>query len=78
MKYTTSQSSLDTAKKILKVDHAGEFGAINIYRAQILISRIFYPRYVSILRQFLEDEKRHLGIFWREIQARGGPKCTSY
>lgn len=78
MQYRDSKDSLDTARKILKVDHAGEFGAINIYRAQILVCRLFHPRYVSLLKQFLEDEKRHLDIFWQEIQKRGGPKCKSY
>lgn len=35
MKYSDSKDDLDTARKILKVNHAGEFDAINIYKAQI-------------------------------------------
>lgn len=78
MKYQDSKDKLDTARKILKVDHAGEFGAINIYRSQILISKLFRRDYVPMLEKFLEDEKRHLAIFWQEIQQRGGPRCKSF
>jgi 3-demethoxyubiquinol 3-hydroxylase len=78
MKYTKSTGRIETAQKILKVDHAGEFGAINIYRAQILISKIFNKPYVDTLESFLADEKRHLDTFWKEIQIRKSPKCKSY
>ena len=78
MKYQDSQGSLDTAKKILKVNHAGEFGAINIYRSQILVSKFFRRSYVPLLEDFLADETRHLNIFWIEIQRRDGIKCKSY
>lgn len=78
MEYKDSGDKIDTAKKILKVDHAGEFGAINIYRAQIMVSSIFGGKYVPMLERFLEDEERHLSIFWREITRRDGIKCKSY
>ncbi|HVK56726.1 MAG TPA: demethoxyubiquinone hydroxylase family protein [Burkholderiales bacterium] len=78
MKYQNSNGQLDTAKKILKVDHAGEFGAINIYRSQILVSKLLRKDYVETLEQFLDDEKRHLEIFGKEIQRRGGPRCKSF
>jgi len=78
MQYSDSKSVLDTPKKILKVNHAGEFGAINIYRAQIVVSRMLRRDCVPLLESFLEDEQRHLGIFWAEIQRRGGVKCKSY
>lgn len=78
MKYQDCKGSLDTAKKILKVNHAGEFGAINIYRSQILVSKFFRRNYVPLLESFLADEKRHLDIFWTEIQRRDGIKCKSY
>jgi ubiquinone biosynthesis monooxygenase Coq7 len=78
MEYKDSGGKIDTARKILKVDHAGEFGAINIYRSQIFIARILSREYVSTLEKFLEDEKRHLNIFWNEIQRRNGIKCKSY
>lgn len=78
MQYRDSTSWLDTPKKILKVNHAGEFGAINIYRAQILVGKIFRRSYVPLLESFLADEKRHLQIFWAEIQRRDGVRCKSY
>lgn len=78
MKYKHSNGKIDTAKKILKVDHAGEFGAINIYRAQIFVARLFGRAYVPMLEKFLEDEKRHLNIFWQEIRRRNGIKCRSF
>ena len=78
MQYRDSINSLDTAKKILKVNHAGEFGAINIYRSQILVSRLFRRSYVPLLESFMADEKRHLDVFWTEIQRRDGIKCKSY
>ncbi|MBI1889849.1 MAG: demethoxyubiquinone hydroxylase family protein [Burkholderiales bacterium] len=78
MKYQDSTNSIDTPKKILKVNHAGEFGAINIYRAQILISKFFRREYVPLLESFMADEKRHLNTFWNEIRRRNGVKCKSY
>lgn len=78
MKYTDSRDWLDTPKKILKVNHAGEFGAINIYKAQIFVSKLFRRDYVDLLESFKKDEERHLAVFWQEIQRRDGIKCKSY
>lgn len=78
MKYQDSTGIIDTPKKILKVNHAGEFGAINIYRSQIFVSRIFMKDLVPLLADFMEDEKRHMDIFWTEIQTRNGIRCKSY
>lgn len=78
MKYQDSKNGLDTPKKILKVNHAGEFGAVNIYRSQLFISKIFMKDLVPVIEDFLTDEKRHLDIFWSEIKRRNGVKCKSY
>jgi ubiquinone biosynthesis monooxygenase Coq7 len=78
MKYQDCRGRLDTPKKILKVNHAGEFGAINIYRSQILVSRLFRRKFVPMLRNLMEDEKRHLNVFWAEIRRHQGVKCKSY
>ncbi len=78
MRYQDCAGSLDTVRKILKVNHAGEFGAVNIYRAQILVSKFFRRRYVPMLQNFMADETRHLNIFWTEIQKRHGVRCKSY
>jgi len=36
------------------------------------------PDLVPQIEEFLADEKRHLDIFWEEIQRRNGLKCKSY
>jgi 3-demethoxyubiquinol 3-hydroxylase len=78
MRYQDGKGTLDTAKKILKVNHAGEFGAVNIYRAQIWVSRNLGRDYVPALEQFMEDEMRHMNLFWTEILRRDGIKCKSF
>jgi ubiquinone biosynthesis monooxygenase Coq7 len=78
MKYRDSSTDLPTSTKILKVNHAGEFGAVNIYRSQLFLANIFMKDLVPILEEFLADEKRHLDIFLQEIQRRNGVKCKSY
>lgn len=78
MEYSNSKTSIDTARKILKVNHAGEFGAINIYKAQLHVCGVVNPSLVPVLKGFLADERNHLEIFWTEIQRREGIKCKSY
>ena len=64
--------------RILKVDHAGEHGAVNIYRAQILVARWTAPHMTPVLRHFLEHELGHRALFWCQLQARGVRRCHSY
>jgi len=64
--------------RVLKVNHAGEQGAINIYRGQILASRLRAPRLVAELREFQTHEERHRAIFWAELQRRGRRRCRSF
>lgn len=73
-------SSRDTAVggRILKVDHAGEQGAVNIYRAQILAARFTAPALVPQLREFKSHEERHRAVFATELQRRGVRRCRSY
>ncbi|WP_431512655.1 demethoxyubiquinone hydroxylase family protein [Variovorax sp. DAIF25] len=73
-------SSRDTALggRILKVDHAGEQGAVNIYRAQILSARFTAPALVPQLREFRSHEERHRAVFATELQRRGVRRCRSY
>lgn len=63
---------------ILKVNHAGEHGAVNIYRAQAQVSRWLRPRLVDELRALQAHEERHRTIFWTEMQRRGQHRCRSY
>lgn len=63
---------------VMKVDHAGEHGAICVYRGQILMARWRAPALVGELRQFLAHELRHRALFAAELQRRGRRRCISY
>jgi len=62
-------------ERILRVDHAGETGAIQIYSAQIFISRFLYPDIVPVLAEMLEHEKSHLKVFSNLLGKRGIRSC---
>jgi 3-demethoxyubiquinol 3-hydroxylase len=62
----------------MKVNHAGEHGAVNIYRAQLLACRWRRSDITSELREFLDHEMRHREIFAAELIRRGRPRCRSY
>jgi ubiquinone biosynthesis monooxygenase Coq7 len=64
--------------RIIKVDHAGEHGAICIYTGQIHIARLTAPAIVSELIEFRSHEQGHRAIFGAELQRRGKPRCRSY
>lgn len=66
------------AERVLKVNHAGEHGAINIYAAQIAVARLTAPSLVAELREFKAHEQQHRAIFWSELQRRGVHRCRSY
>lgn len=66
------------AGRILKVNHAGEFGAVNIYRAQIAVARLFRAEHRQTLEHFIEHEKEHLALFGRELERRGLRRCRSF
>jgi len=55
----TTYHDPDIAGRILKVNHAGEFGAVNIYRVQILISRWSARDCTAMLEEFIDHEKTH-------------------
>lgn len=64
--------------RILKVDHAGEHGAVCIYRAQRFVARWRAPELVEELSAFLGHELRHRALFGEELARRGRPRCRSY
>lgn len=64
--------------RILKVNHAGENGAIHIYAGQVIAARWTAPTLVDELREFKTHEERHRAIFAAELQRRGVPRCRSY
>ncbi len=62
-----------TIARIAKVNHAGEYGAIRIYRAQIFVAQLLYPDIVPILQNMLSDEIDHCDRFrhaMRDLSAR--------
>ena len=62
-------------RDILRVDHAGEYGAIRIYRAQIAIARWRAPDLVAMLEHALGDEMRHRDRFEAGLRERGLRPC---
>ena len=64
--------------RLLKVNHAGEHGAVHIYAGQILTARWTSASMLPALREFKAHEEQHRGIFWAELQRRGRSRCRSY
>jgi len=64
-----------TIARIVRVNHAGEYGAIRIYSAQIAISTRLYPDITPALAEMLEHEKRHCRLFVEAMPARGSRPC---
>ncbi len=64
--------------RILKVNHAGEHGAISIYTGQLLLARWTAPKLVAELYEMREHERKHREVFWQELQRRQRPRCKSY
>ena len=61
--------------RITKVNHAGEYGAIHIYGAQILVSRLLWPSLVARLSELRAHEIEHCRIFREAMPAREARPC---
>jgi 3-demethoxyubiquinol 3-hydroxylase len=64
--------------RILKVNHAGEHGAVNIYTGQILLARFTAPALLDELIEFRSHERRHRELFRAELARRSHSRCRSY
>ncbi|MDC9833437.1 demethoxyubiquinone hydroxylase family protein [Rhizobium binxianense] len=64
-----------TVRRILKVNHAGEFGAIRIYRAQIWMARRLFPDIVPALCDMRNDEIEHCRLFRDAMPSRHAKPC---
>ncbi|OCP18948.1 MULTISPECIES: demethoxyubiquinone hydroxylase family protein [unclassified Ensifer] len=64
-----------TIARIVRVNHAGEFGAIRIYSAQIAVARRLYPECVPMLSEMLGDEIEHCSLFRGAMPARNSRPC---
>lgn len=73
-----STENTDLGGRIIKVNHAGEHGAVSIYSGQIFMARLTAPGMISELAEFRSHEQRHRAVFWAELQRRGRPRCRSY
>lgn len=77
----TSDDRIDDRRlpgRIIKVNHAGEHGAVNIYRAQALVCRLTAPELVPVLREFQAHEEGHRARFLDYLQRSGVRRCRSY
>jgi 3-demethoxyubiquinol 3-hydroxylase len=59
----------------LRVNHAGEYGAIRIYQAQIAVARLTAPSTLAFLRQTLAHEREHRALFRELMWPRGTRPC---
>jgi ubiquinone biosynthesis monooxygenase Coq7 len=64
-----------TIARILKVNHAGEYGAIRIYKAQIWVAHRLYPDVVAFLEETLAHEVRHCARFREAMPVRNARPC---
>lgn len=64
--------------RVMKVDHAGEHGAVCIYLAQLRFARWRAPEMVPELERFLAHERGHRSLFEKELARRGRGRCRSY
>ena len=64
--------------RILRVDHAGEQGAICVYRAQWLVAGLTAPSMRGRLADYLVHEKRHRSMFGAALMQRDLKRAGSY
>jgi ubiquinone biosynthesis monooxygenase Coq7 len=64
-----------TIARILRVNHAGEYGAIRIYGAQISVAKRWYPDVVPALADMLSHERQHCAAFFAAMPPRGSRPC---
>lgn len=64
--------------RILKVDHAGEHGAVCIYTAQRWLARWRAPDMLAEIDGFIAHEQGHRACFAAELERRGRNRCRSY
>lgn len=74
---TTAEKAL-LGNRILKVNHAGEHGAVNIYRGQAFICGWRAPGLMAQLLEFKAHEEKHRAHFAEHLLIRGVSRCRSY
>lgn len=71
----TIQTTMKETERILRVDHAGEMGAIHIYKAQLFVSKWFYKDLIDPLKHMLDHERAHFKTFDSLMKKRGIRAC---
>jgi ubiquinone biosynthesis monooxygenase Coq7 len=64
--------------QMLKLNHLGEFIAVNIYCAQLRVCRFTAPHLVRMLEDFLTHETRHMRLFAAELADRRTARCKAF
>lgn len=62
----------------MKVNHAGENGAVCIYAGQMLAAQLTARSMLPELAEFKSHEERHRRAFHAELERRGLRRCRSY
>jgi len=68
---------IQSVEHVLRVNHAGERGAICIYRGQIAVSKWLHPSCVEPLSEMIAHERNHFSIFDGILRARGIRSCRA-
>lgn len=75
---TGLQSARSLGDRVMKVNHAGEQGAICIYRGQRWVAAWLMPDLVRELAEYQSHEERHRAVFEAELVRRGIRRCRSF
>lgn len=62
-------------RRILRVDHAGEHGAIAIYSSQIALAKKRYPDLLPWLEATIAHERSHRSLFLEAMPSRAAKPC---
>lgn len=62
-------------RRLLRVNHAGEHGAVSIYQAQLARARRAYPDLAPWLEETLSHEVRHRARFREAMPTRAAKPC---
>ncbi|HEY0107278.1 MAG TPA: demethoxyubiquinone hydroxylase family protein [Rhizomicrobium sp.] len=65
-----------TVRQILRVNYAGEYGAIRIYGAQIAVARWLSPAAAPFLEETVRHERRHADAFRGLMSSRATRPCA--
>jgi ubiquinone biosynthesis monooxygenase Coq7 len=66
-----------TIARIVRVNHAGEYGAIRIYRAQIAVADRRWGDVAATLREILSHEEQHRAAFFAAMPSRDARPCRA-